>query len=77
MYTYQPVVEFSGFNGDDPRGWVQRCEYYFFIYLVPEWNKMKLIVMHFKGKVQGWFHGLLVNKQQAITWQEFVTEAIL
>ncbi|GKA88394.1 gypsy/ty3 retroelement polyprotein [Tanacetum coccineum] len=39
-------VEFPKFSGDDVKGWIFRCEQFFFIDDIPENQKVKLIYVH-------------------------------
>ncbi|KAJ3687587.1 hypothetical protein LUZ61_016751 [Rhynchospora tenuis] len=73
--VHLPKIEFPQFYGDNPRAWVQRCEYYFQIYQVPEMHKVGIAAMHLRDKVEGWFQSLMVNRDP-INWQEFVLEII-
>ncbi|KAL0429975.1 UNVERIFIED_CONTAM: hypothetical protein Sradi_0623500 [Sesamum radiatum] len=52
-------LEFPKFNGDDPRGWIRKCQWYFqTVYTIPEDQKVSLASVHFEGKAELWFQGI-------------------
>ncbi|KAG8387035.1 hypothetical protein BUALT_Bualt03G0211200 [Buddleja alternifolia] len=55
-YTPFPRVEFPHFDGDNPRGWILRCNRYFqVISTIPEEQKVALASVYLDGKAEMWF----------------------
>ncbi|KAL0313075.1 UNVERIFIED_CONTAM: hypothetical protein Sradi_5706800 [Sesamum radiatum] len=64
-------MEFPKFNGDDPRGWIRKCQWYFqTIYTIPEEQRVSLASMHLQGKAELWFQGLV--EKGLPNWQQFI-----
>lgn len=47
-------VEFPRFNGEDPRGWVKKCQRFFNVNPVLEHEKVLLAALHLEGKSDNW-----------------------
>ncbi|KAL4271596.1 hypothetical protein GQ457_13G023790 [Hibiscus cannabinus] len=69
----RPKIELQTFDGENPRGWVRRCQKYFSIFAIPEFQKMEIASMYLVGKAETWFDGYIMQKNKA-TWHEFTTD---
>ncbi|KAK4407689.1 hypothetical protein Sango_0349900 [Sesamum angolense] len=66
-------VEFPKFNGDEPRGWIWKCQWYFqTVYTIPDDQRVSLAPIHLEGNAELWFQGLV--KKEVPTWQQFIEE---
>ncbi|KAL0423910.1 UNVERIFIED_CONTAM: hypothetical protein Sradi_0925800 [Sesamum radiatum] len=66
-------IEFPKFNGDEPRGWIRKCQWYFqTVYTIPNDQRVSLASIHLEGKAELWFQGLV--EKGLPTWQQFVEE---
>lgn len=63
-------VEFPRFNGDDPRGWVKKCQRFFNVNPVLEHEKVLLAAMHLDGKADNWYMDYLEGRDH-IGWNRF------
>ncbi|KAK4421833.1 hypothetical protein Salat_2133900 [Sesamum alatum] len=65
-------IEFPRFNGDEPKGWIRKCHWYFeVVYTIPEDQKISLASIYLEGKAELWFQGW-VNGKCTPSWQHFV-----
>ncbi|GMI63964.1 hypothetical protein HRI_000065700 [Hibiscus trionum] len=69
----RPKIELSMFEGENPRGWIRRCEKYFAIFNIPENHKMEIAAMHLSGRAETWFDGYMMQKYR-INWHEFIAD---
>lgn len=53
-----PLVEFPDFDGSSPKVWIQKCENYFEMYVVPNHLKSRIASMHFIGNATFWAQSL-------------------
>ncbi|OIT00380.1 hypothetical protein A4A49_07299 [Nicotiana attenuata] len=67
-------IIFSEFDGNNPRGWLQKCEKFFEIYSIPESNKLEYASVHMKDAVDVWFDSYLAHNRGNITWSMFCFE---
>lgn len=58
-------VDFPRFNGDDPRGWLRRCQRYFMFNPMTDLEKVMLASMHLDGKAEYWY-------MDYVEWREFM-----
>lgn len=63
-------VEFPRFTGDDPRGWVKRCNRFFNVNPVLEQEKVMLAALHLEGKADNWYMDYLEGRDY-IGWPAF------
>ncbi|KAF8392867.1 hypothetical protein HHK36_021106 [Tetracentron sinense] len=75
IQTRYTRVDFPRFNGDNPRGWVYRCDRFFSYNNVAEADKVYVASLHLEGKVLDWFEGYETAKE-VITWQSFAADVI-
>ncbi|PIN00381.1 hypothetical protein CDL12_27116 [Handroanthus impetiginosus] len=67
-----PKVELPYFDGEDARGWVRTCNWYFqVISTFPDDQKVPLASVHFQGKAAVWFQNYL-EERSLPTWEELV-----
>ncbi|KAL4342588.1 hypothetical protein GQ457_08G027580 [Hibiscus cannabinus] len=69
-YAPKPKIELQSFEGDNPRGWVKKCEKYFNIFAIPKGQKLEIASMYLIGRAETWFNGYIMQKHRA-TWHEF------
>ncbi|XP_026396109.1 uncharacterized protein LOC113290739 [Papaver somniferum] len=62
-----PKLDFSRFDGDNPRGWIQKSERYFHLNNIEEHLKVNIIAIYLEGKAEKWFLNFQVNRTR-ITW---------
>ncbi|KAL4351193.1 hypothetical protein GQ457_06G016870 [Hibiscus cannabinus] len=63
-------IELQPFEGDNPRGWLKKCNKYFTLFGIPEENRLDMASMYLMGKVETWFDGYILQKHR-VTWAEF------
>ncbi|KAG8363516.1 hypothetical protein BUALT_Bualt19G0030600 [Buddleja alternifolia] len=67
-----PRVEFSPFNGGNPRAWIRYTQRYFHVITnIPEEHKVTLASIHLEGKAEMWFQSYMEGKD-TITWSQFL-----
>ncbi|KAL4385166.1 hypothetical protein GQ457_15G026180 [Hibiscus cannabinus] len=69
----KPKIELQLFEGDNPRGWVKKCEKYFAIFGVPEEQKLEVASMYLVGRAETWFDGYIMQKHR-VHWHEFTAD---
>lgn len=50
-FSRHPKVDFPHFDGTNPRGWVLKCERYFYLHQLPESERVDMATIHFTSKV--------------------------
>ncbi len=70
-HSPHPKLEFPTFSGENPRLWVENCEYYFEIYQTPYSQWLNIASMHLSGKARTWKQSFFIQRQ-GINWEEFV-----
>jgi hypothetical protein len=71
--TKGPRMDFPKFDGDNPVGWIRRCEKYFQMAAAPEEYKVHLSQLYFTGSADIWLRRSDLHKQQ-LSWTQFVEE---
>lgn len=66
-------VEFSSFDGKDPKGWIKKCTRYFGLCRINEHQKMDLAALHFKGPAEIWSVGYIIGRRN-VTWDDFIVD---
>lgn len=61
------------FSGENPRGWVRKCNKLFSHHYVPYNQKVYLATMHLDGDVEIWYFSF-VEEQQELKWEQLVEE---
>ncbi|KAL4281742.1 hypothetical protein GQ457_03G022050 [Hibiscus cannabinus] len=69
----RPKIELPFFEGQNPRGWIKKCQKYFSIFAIPEYQKVEIASMYLNGKAETWFDGYIMQKYR-LTWQEFTAD---
>jgi hypothetical protein len=64
-----PKMNFSKFEGENPKLWKSRCESYFDMYNVDEYIWVKVASMHFEGPAARWLQSIDHRISKA-TWSE-------
>ncbi|KAL2475307.1 Uncharacterized protein Adt_36043 [Abeliophyllum distichum] len=68
-----PKIDFSYFNGDEPREWLRKVKKYFQLHQVAEDFKIGIVEMYLKGKANIWFHRFTTSHPNA-SWNIFAKE---
>ena len=74
-FHVNPKIEFSKFDGTDPKRWVIKSEQYFEFILVEDSRKMKLAGLHFEGRASIWFRFYQASKG-LVAWKLFKVDVI-
>ena len=45
-----PKLEFPSFDGSKPRNWIRKCERYFTVFAIPEYQKVEIAAMYMTGR---------------------------
>ena len=70
---FNPRIEFSSFEGKNPRGWVKKCSKYFTLCKTPAHQKVELASLHMGGKAEAWDNSYALGRQ-GILWEDFVVD---
>lgn len=70
MQTRYTKIDFPRFSGDDPSGWIYKCERFFEFNRIEEDQKVKLAVMHLDEKSIHWFQWF-EKTQNSLDWKQF------
>ncbi|XP_026459874.1 uncharacterized protein LOC113360593 [Papaver somniferum] len=65
-----PKLDFPRFDGENPKSWIQKCEYYFQMQGVPDVNRTRMAAIHLDGKATKWYANLCIT-QPHISWTCF------
>lgn len=68
-------VEFPRFSGEDPRGWVKKCQRFFNVNPVLEEEKVMLAALHLDGKADNWYMDYFEGRNH-VGWGMF-TEMVI
>ncbi|KAK2986193.1 hypothetical protein RJ640_012451, partial [Escallonia rubra] len=68
-----PKLSFPRFNGDNPRGWVRKCEQYFEFCPLHEDFKAAYASIHFEDQVEHWY-ATYIKPLGKVTWDRFVRD---
>ncbi|CAA0811981.1 Unknown protein, partial [Striga hermonthica] len=67
-----PKVEFSRFDGNQPRSWILKCNSYFkLVPNIPDQQKVILASMHLEGKAALWYQNFS-SQPLNLTWDQFI-----
>ncbi|XP_038995777.1 uncharacterized protein LOC120120131 [Hibiscus syriacus] len=66
----RPKVELPLFEGNNPRGWVRKCQKFFNLFGIHEEQKLEIAAMYLVGKAETWFDEYIMQKYR-VTWHEF------
>ncbi|XP_012842971.1 PREDICTED: uncharacterized protein LOC105963142 [Erythranthe guttata] len=67
-----PKLDFPRFNGDNPRGWIRKCQKYFSINRMVDQERIVWASMHMEGKADHWFADYLEGRD-SVDWHIFET----
>lgn len=67
-------VDFPIFNGDDLKGWVYRCEQFFYVDGTSEDNKVKIAYINLEGRALHWHQAMLKTHlgRELPIWNDYV-----
>lgn len=71
IHTRYAKVDFPKFQGEDPSGWIYKCERFFEFNQIDETQKVRLAVMHLDEKTIQWFQWF-EKAQTVVDWKGFV-----
>ncbi|KAK2974245.1 hypothetical protein RJ640_016731 [Escallonia rubra] len=66
-------LSFPRFNGDNPRGWVRKCEQYFEFCPLHEDFKVAYASVHFEDQVEYWY-ATYIKPLGKVNWDRFVKD---
>ncbi|CAI9088480.1 OLC1v1022816C1 [Oldenlandia corymbosa var. corymbosa] len=58
MWYQQPRLDLREFSGDDPQGWLRKCQKYFQLHRISEAEKLESIELFLDGKADTWYQGI-------------------
>ena len=68
-------MDFPRFDGDDPSGWIYKCERFFNFYAIEEDDRLSVASIYMEGRTLDWFQGYETSKPK-ITWNAFIKDLI-
>ncbi|XP_026416924.1 uncharacterized protein LOC113312389 [Papaver somniferum] len=57
-----PKLDFPRFDGENPKSWIQKCEYCFQMQGVPDINRTRMAAIHLDGKATKWYDNLCITQ---------------
>ncbi|KAL4281431.1 hypothetical protein GQ457_03G011630 [Hibiscus cannabinus] len=69
----RPKIELQQFEGINPRSWVRKCDKYFSIFNIPEYQKVEMASMYLTGKAETWYDAYIMQKHR-VSWHAFVAD---
>ncbi|KAK3027304.1 hypothetical protein RJ639_041125 [Escallonia herrerae] len=78
-YQNQPLIPklmFPSFDGNDPRGWINKSHKYFQFQPMNDYLKVSLAAIHLEGEANDWFQAYQVGRG-VITWPELIKDLSL
>ena len=72
-FKFLPRIEFSVFDGSNPRLWIKKCSRYFSLCKIPEPQRVDLASIHLKGRAEVWFSSYIAVKKN-VEWDEFIMD---
>ncbi|XP_026399763.1 uncharacterized protein LOC113295647 [Papaver somniferum] len=70
QFHRMPKLDFPRFDGDNPKSWIRKCEYYFQMHNTHELHKTRMAAIHLDGKSTKWYDNFCLNKAD-IPWKYF------
>lgn len=70
---YIPKLEFSKFDGTNPRSWIKKCCKYFTLCKIPDEQKVDLASLHMIYKAENWVSSYLTTRF-IVDWNDFVID---
>lgn len=70
VQTRYTKIEFPRFHGEDPSGWLYKCERFFEFNAIDETQRVKLAVMHLDEKGIQWYQWF-EKTHNSVTWKDF------
>ncbi|CAH9132841.1 unnamed protein product [Cuscuta epithymum] len=64
-------IDFPRFNGENARGWIRKCQRYFLIHNMSDFEKITLVGLYVEGNVENWYMDRIVGKE-SMGWDAFV-----
>ena len=65
-----PKLEIPDFEGKNPRSWVRKCEKYFRIFDIQEWQKIEIAALFLHDKADVWINEFLMHRP-CVSWNDF------
>ena len=72
VHTRYSKLNFPTFEGENPEGWVYKCERFFKYNEVPKLEKVGIASIHLEGKVIDWFQGHEASVKD-LNWEALAT----
>ncbi|XP_026433313.1 uncharacterized protein LOC113330698 [Papaver somniferum] len=64
-----PKMDFPHFDGENPRGWIQKCECYFQIHKIEDGQRVSIASLHLDGRADQWFLNFQIGKL-SVNWND-------
>ncbi|KAH9733790.1 hypothetical protein KPL71_017135 [Citrus sinensis] len=68
-------LNFPKFEGENPNGWIYKCDRFFNINGIVEEEKVEMVSIHLEGHALEWFQGYEAGHEN-INWESFSTDII-
>ncbi|XP_063948159.1 uncharacterized protein LOC135152240 [Daucus carota subsp. sativus] len=72
---YTPKLDFSKFDGNNPRIWIKKCVRYFELCKIPNDQKVDIASLHMLHKAETWVSSYLANRR-SVDWDDFIIDLI-
>ena len=66
-----PKLDLTTFRGDNPRGWLRRCNKFFKLNATLWQQWVEIASLYLEGKAEIWFEGYMCGLDVNIEWEEF------
>jgi hypothetical protein len=66
-----PRMDLTTFRGDNPRGWLRRCNKFFKLNATPWQQWVEIASLYLEGKAEIWFEGYMCGLDVSLEWEEF------
>lgn len=73
LIQFNPKVNFSTFHGNDPRGWINKCNRYSCLCKINDNQKVDLTSLHLKGPAETWFTSYIMGRK-GVSWDDFIVD---
>ncbi|XP_026398743.1 uncharacterized protein LOC113294565 [Papaver somniferum] len=72
-FSRHSKIDFPRFDGNNPRGWIRKCERYFQLNMVVDTHKVDLASIHLDGRADSWFLDYQEGKP-ILEWSRFASD---
>lgn len=64
-------LAFPEFNGNNPRGWIRRCNNFLNLYKVLEAEKITYIAINIRDQIRYWYDLYMIDNEGEVSWAQF------